>query len=1516
MAVRIKYILLFLLLNVYTNHASYIIKGSLTFVIDNTGSMWDEIDQVKEEANAIFETVLKSNASQIENFILVTFNDPDAKLRIVTKDREKFKLALAGITVYGGGDCPEYAMTGIETALASSLPYSYLFVFTDASAKDHSMYEKIKSICQKKQSQVIFVLTGICGSRTNVDYQVYHQIADATNGQVFHVEKHEVKDVLDYVKEVIKSRGTVVSSKHFPPGYNNTMKYDVDGDTEETIIVVTGDKPKIGKVTGPGGSRPKTEVIMNKPQTAIVKVTDAKPGEHEVEVGSKSSTHAVVTAKISINIELGFSVFRPTSIKDTVSRPPPDGQTFLTVQLLGDQAVLKTAKIIDMSDNVIAELPLELVNKEEKLYLSPLFNPPNTMFRVSVSGYDEKSKTPITRTSPTPIERQSLKTETIKNVSPQVTLEGGPKMTTEYGETIEITCKVHGYPKPDIIWEEEGSGIRLPATVSLLEVPYDYVSILKIENTENKTYQCKGSNSLGSDVKSIEVEVTSYFNIVEAPKADINIKYNEEGSIVCKVDAKPPATITWLKDGRDVTLDDNTAVSSDNTILTIKHMKPNTTGNYICEARNEKIRKVFFSNVTISGLEKPSISEDYEGLVEVHEGDDVQIFCRVTGGKPKPKIQWLFSSDYVDETETEAESVTIHESSEELQFKNITKKQGGDYACIATNEAGSASMSTYIMVLFPPIITDKAKDIVVKDGDEVVIPCNTDAEPAPDVTWYKDGVPFTNKKDPASKYGLRFQATVADSGHYTCKAINKLGSANKTVSLTIFAPVSIEVPKVSKINTMVGQYVKLPCRADGHPSPRITWAHTTDSKIPPKNVTPLDESRSDLQFRNIQLNQQGFYTCVANNGFGKPTSIQYEIIVNAPPIIENVYMDKTFKVVEGDLVLRIQCKATGNPKPTIIWKKNDLSIAYGSEWYDMEKDGTLVIKNVDKKSRGTYVCLAENAFGKDSELFEVEVNKYPTFERPFSTIILNSGVPTDLKCDIPHTKTDQLRWYKDGVLRATGELRLEKPTLGDEGLYTCRVSDFTKSRSKHLKVQVGYKPEFLSIEEDEIDFSQGNYIMLVCEAKGYPRPKVTWKHNGKKLDESSMFYDLELTMASRGTYECEVSNELGTIKREFRIKSRDCILDIKEDFSGYHPLLLSPSLKRPTFEIIDGYMIIPNKQYAILNCPSKFVNFASQPLVRAFCEGDENVKIKGKTYAFPDIKCRREMKPEELRTGITCLPGNTEYVKIGFNIMGRFYEVYKVCLDKDNLVPVFTKQMLPSDQANSSEKSRWFSSDLLPFDFYRMYDCRHQAVDIGSTFGRDVTSHSSCCFGKRQLVNPHDLPPGVPATTAYSYLNVIPQWSSCESKNWQDVEDRVRKLAKSAGRDLSVTTGASNPIRRPRSAMANVSLHDDHGGKQPVAEYVWKIVQDRPSSASLAIIQVNIPGLSNKAAPRYVMCRDICSLIEWMNNDNWHNVDDGFTYCCTIDSFEKAFGFERIFSSGMQKVLYDAYVLPENYMTI
>lgn len=75
MVFRNRSVWLVLLVSLSSVHGDQV-KGSLTFVIDDTQSMQEEINQVKARTDDVFNAVLKSNASQIDEFIIVTFNDP------------------------------------------------------------------------------------------------------------------------------------------------------------------------------------------------------------------------------------------------------------------------------------------------------------------------------------------------------------------------------------------------------------------------------------------------------------------------------------------------------------------------------------------------------------------------------------------------------------------------------------------------------------------------------------------------------------------------------------------------------------------------------------------------------------------------------------------------------------------------------------------------------------------------------------------------------------------------------------------------------------------------------------------------------------------------------------------------------------------------------------------------------------------------------------------------------------------------------------------------------------------------------------------------------------------------------------------------------------------------------------------------------------------------------------------------------------------------------------------------
>lgn len=102
----------------------------LVFVVDTTGSMGGLIEQVKQYTTAMVDLLEGSTGSY--RFALVTYGDDpawtldptDYAARVdlpFTTDAEEIRAALATMSAYGGGDWPETALSGLDTAI--SLPW-------------------------------------------------------------------------------------------------------------------------------------------------------------------------------------------------------------------------------------------------------------------------------------------------------------------------------------------------------------------------------------------------------------------------------------------------------------------------------------------------------------------------------------------------------------------------------------------------------------------------------------------------------------------------------------------------------------------------------------------------------------------------------------------------------------------------------------------------------------------------------------------------------------------------------------------------------------------------------------------------------------------------------------------------------------------------------------------------------------------------------------------------------------------------------------------------------------------------------------------------------------------------------------------------------------------------------------------------------------------------------------------------------------------------------------------------
>ncbi|XP_063366378.1 hemicentin-2-like [Cydia amplana] len=1489
------------------------VKSSLTFVIDDTGSMGNDIAQVKIGANAIFDTVMRSNSSQIEDFVLVTFNDPANmnKLRAKTKERNVFKNALIGIRVYGGGDCPEMAMSGIKMGLQNSREGSSIYVFTDASAKDYNDYDEIEALSQKMGCQIVFVLTGYCSNKKAPQYLVYKKLAKATNGQVFHLEKSEIREILKYVQKTIESRNNVLKSKDFPPGYGNTFDIPVDADTKELVIAVSGRNPAVS-VTDSGGTKWPTTNITRLKEIAVVKVVGVTPDVYTVEVGSEDETHVVVSGSSTVHFQHGFSTVSPSDIKDTVTRPVPGVKSHLSIKLStdGGNIALHSVQILDMNDNVISTIPLKLVDKTEQFYTTEQIMPPDHMFKVAINGYDFNNKALITRISLTPVKPQEIRPAKVETKAPVV--ECKDIVNAVYDKALQLKCKISGYPKPDVIWESDDKSVVLSHFESTIELPYDYISVLEISNvTKNSTYTCKAVNSVGSGEgrTTVQTKIKSYFKVLAFPR-DITIEYQKSVKIPCKVEAYPPANATWYKGRKPLKPDGNLELSEDGSVLTIRSMEPNMADNYICEARNARKRKIYPFTVQISGVEAPEISKEVTEITAL-KGSAVDIRCQVTKGKPQPRMHWYYKSAAANDYPP------MNETSDTIHLENIDATHTGSYRCVADNVMHWDSHEIDLIVEYKPSISRPRQSIMTTDlGEPVTLPCPAIGEPTPTITWKLNGVPIpsTARYSIFADGTLRFLAASSDEGEYECEASNTRGVDSIKYKLNVYVPVDIESPKNSFLQQMEGSMVTLPCRADGSPKPSLTWIYRSrDAKVRPSRLEPSDAT-GRLQFDRILLRQGGEYTCVATNSRGSK-NITYEVEVLAPPKI--YYTAKEFQGVVGDMQLLIPCNATGNPKPDITWEMGPYHIASGSEWFDISAEGSLIIKNVDKASSRVYTCKASNDYGQTQEDFGVVVDDFLDPGFITNEFKLKEGESAMIPCSVPHKKTDRILWFKNGERLPSSDLVLHDVTESDSGTYTCRVSSVDRpAQSDSTRVEVGFEPRFdYPDDEKNIAFKYGELATMDCTATGVPEPKVKWYHDDREISLKEYRYDLEMYNDNdKGRYTCVVSNSYGTAKQEFVISSFECLLDVTR-FSKNDPLMLTLYNKVPNFKTSGVYMRIPKDEKIKLVCPSYFKPMSLREMI-VTCEKEQQFlhDLSGRHFAYSDFKCREMWQPIAKRTGRRCAKGKAEILNVGFETRATFQTVYEVCLDQDSKNPIYTKLDMQPSLANSvtNNDTVWFNYGS-PVDLDGLYDCANQNGETSAILNKEFHRGDGCCFAKRMLVNPMDVAPGLQGAT-YTHLNVAPHWGTCDSKNWEEVERRVRNLVTSSDRTLQVFTGTANDLELPDaySRQKNVVLHS-RGKDVQVPRYLWKIVQDPTTETSLVIIQVNVPDLKLAEAHSYQLCKDICKNAEWMvQYRHWRNVHHGFTYCCSLADFERAFRYQGVFPD-FKNLLLEVSDLPDDH---
>ncbi|XP_029720279.2 protein turtle isoform X2 [Aedes albopictus] len=401
-----------------------------------------------------------------------------------------------------------------------------------------------------------------------------------------------------------------------------------------------------------------------------------------------------------------------------------------------------------------------------------------------------------------------------------------------------------------------------------------------------------------------------------------------------------------------------------------------------------------------------------------------------------------------------------------LNLTNIRESDQGWYECkvVFLNRPPKQHKNGtwfHLDVHAPPRFSVTPEDIIyVNLGDSIILNCQADGTPTPEILWYKDANPV----DPSSTVGIFNDGTELristirheDIGDYTCIARNGEGQVSHTARVIIAGGAVIMVPPTNQTK-LEGEKVQFTCEAKAMPgNVTVRWFREGS---PVREVAALETRvtiRKDgsLIINPVSADDSGMYTCEVSNGIGEPQSASAFLNIEYPA---KVTFTPTIQYLPFRLAGVVQCYIKANPPlQYVTWTKDKrLLEPYQTKDIVIMNNGSLLFTRVNQNHQGRYTCTPYNAQGTQgsSGHMEVLVRKPPAFTiEPDPLYQRKVGESVEMHCDAQEaegTTKPTITWQrrdgqplqKNRVRIMNGNITIDNLRRSDFGYYQCVASN-------------------------------------------------------------------------------------------------------------------------------------------------------------------------------------------------------------------------------------------------------------------------------------------------------------------------------------------------------------------------------------------------------------------------------------------------------------------------------------------
>ncbi|XP_027716521.1 basal cell adhesion molecule isoform X1 [Vombatus ursinus] len=500
-------------------------------------------------------------------------------------------------------------------------------------------------------------------------------------------------------------------------------------------------------------------------------------------------------------------------------------------------------------------------------------------------------------------------------------------------------------------------------------------------------------------------------------------------------------------------------------------------------------------------------------LVEVMKGEPVTLNCSFSGagGKEHLALQWLVTDRWGNTSPLvfavgrkgalkrsgdpglkPSTPFQLHPNGS-LQLLSAEMGDERDYTCQILNGTTEKTEATsHLRVLVAPeppeVIPNKGTISVVDDKAHEIATCTSrNANPAPNITWYRDGE------------ALEIPTELNGELYAVSRTVREASGLHSLTSILYLRPKKAD------------RDVAFHCRATYH----LPNGQQGQQDAVPFYLT-LHYPTENVQFWVASPAapggwvREGDTVSLLCRGDGNPTP-------------EYIFTLKQGKKEEKSL------ETNTNGTLTLGRISRDQSGLYQCEVADFDADPGVEL----------------------TQKLEIHVGYLDPLElSPGENVTLSLGDSTELGCLASGDPTPKVVWMKDSIPLDQGpRFTLTNVSFNSAGIYTCEASvpklpGLTKTRNLQLLVQgePELKPEEMR-PQGSSGWTEGDEVTLTCSARGHPTPKLSWDHEGEPVNrvisgwvQSSLKLKVMGTVAREGVT-CTASNHLGHDQHTFHFEA-------------------------------------------------------------------------------------------------------------------------------------------------------------------------------------------------------------------------------------------------------------------------------------------------------------------------------------------------------------------------------------------